>query len=58
MNRITLNFVESKKHSHKYVVAGTENDQYPNMIYVRKDWIGNPATPPKQLTMSFEVSEG
>ena len=55
MKPVTLNYVEDKKHSFVYVVDGTENDQYPNKIYVRRDWLNRPATAPKQLIMSFEV---
>lgn len=57
MNPITLNFVEPKKHSFVYVVAGTENDTYPNKIYVRREWLGNPQVAPKQIIMSFAISE-
>lgn len=38
MKTVKLSLTEEKKHSGKYVVQGTENDQYPSYYYFPKKW--------------------
>jgi hypothetical protein len=36
--KLTFNLAEPKKHSGKYVQEGTENDTWPTMLYLKKEW--------------------
>jgi hypothetical protein len=52
-NSITLIYTEGKKHSAKYVVDGTQQDQWPSYIYIRPSWIGSPKSYPQKLKMTL-----
>lgn len=45
VHRVELTLSEPKKHSGKYVVAGTESDRYPQYFYLRRDWFPSPTLP-------------
>lgn len=45
MTQLTLKLIEPKKHSGKYVLEGTERDQWPTMMYLKKDWFPNEQLP-------------
>lgn len=36
---ISLTLAEPKKSCGKYVVDGTENDPYPNYLYLKNEWL-------------------
>lgn len=46
MTKLTLVLQETKKHSGKYVVKGTEMEMYPTMYYLKKEYFPNKILPP------------
>lgn len=56
MKQVIFDLQEEKKHSGKYVQRGTEQDQWPNMMYFRKDWFEQNKLP-KTVTLTVEAGE-
>ena len=53
MMKITFKLLETKKHSGKYVQVGTEGDQWPTMMYFKKEWFSGNL--PQVVEMSLEA---
>jgi hypothetical protein len=51
---IILKLEEPKKHSGKYVVDGSQDDQYPNYMYLKKEWFPNKNLP-KTVRATFDI---
>lgn len=49
--KLIFNLSEPKKYSGKYVQEGTEEDQWPTMMYLKRDWF-----PTKDLPKKVELT--
>lgn len=48
---VKLILEESKKHSGKYVVDGTQGDTYPKYHYIPKEWFNGKLPPNVEMTV-------
>ena len=49
---ITLELLEPKKHSGKYVVPATKSDRYPTILYIPRDWLDGET--PTKISLTVE----
>jgi hypothetical protein len=53
---LQLTLAEPKKSCGKYVVNGTENDNYPTFLYLKNEWLGgrSGSSLPREVTILIE----
>jgi hypothetical protein len=56
MKVLTLSLLEPKKHSGKYAVEETKDDQWPVIMYLKKEWFPNDKLP-KTVKLTIETVE-
>lgn len=56
ITKLQFTLSEMKKHSGKYILDGTENDQWPTTMYFKKEWFDTPSLPQK-VTITIEASK-